>query len=106
MLSLKEILKKYALNPHRYEKNGKVYKAFNVQNDGILSICAERAAFIKALTEGHKKFKCIVITGKKVGGKSKHSKLLGDLRAFIGWAVWGLDDGISLTWWQTCLTPV
>lgn len=64
-------------------ENGKVYKAFNVQNDGILSICAERAAFIKALTEGHKKFKCIVITGKTVGGKFIKTVPCGYCRQFM-----------------------
>ena len=45
-------------------KEGKVYKGFNVENDGIQSICAERTAFVKALSEGNKEFECIVVVGK------------------------------------------
>jgi cytidine deaminase len=45
-------------------KDGKVYKGFNVENDGIQSICAERVAFVKALSEGNSEFKCIVVVGK------------------------------------------
>lgn len=33
-------------------KNGKLYSGFNVENAGILSICAERVTFSKAFTEG------------------------------------------------------
>ena len=45
-------------------KEGKVYKGFNVENDGIQSICAERVAFVKALSEGNKNYDCIVVVGK------------------------------------------
>ena len=45
-------------------KDGKVYKGFNVENDGIQSICAERVAFTKALTEGNKEFLCLAVVGK------------------------------------------
>ena len=64
-------------------EDGKVYKGFNVQNDGILSICAERAAFIKALTEGNKKFKCIVIAGKEVGKDFVKTVPCGYCRQFM-----------------------
>ena len=37
-------------------KSGKVYKGFNIENDGIQSICAERVAFCKALSENQKEF--------------------------------------------------
>ena len=47
-------------------KDGKVYKGFNIENDGIQSICAERTAFCKALTEGHKGFKCLAVVGKNL----------------------------------------
>lgn len=45
-------------------KEGKVYKGFNVENDGIQSICAERVAFTKALSEGNKEFVCLAVVGK------------------------------------------
>lgn len=47
-------------------KNGKVYKGFNIENHGIQSICAERTAFVKALSENNKEFKCIAIVGKNI----------------------------------------
>lgn len=45
-------------------KEGKVYKGFNVENDGIQSICAERVAFTKALSEGNHDFVCVAVVGK------------------------------------------
>jgi len=47
-------------------KDGVVIKGFNIENDGIQSICAERVAFGKALSEGKKEFSCIAIVGKKM----------------------------------------
>lgn len=44
-------------------KNGKVYSGCNVENDGIMSICAERVAFTKAISEGERDFDYIVICG-------------------------------------------
>ena len=46
-------------------KNGKVYTGCNVENHGIQSICAERCAFLKALSEGKKEFVSIVVVGAK-----------------------------------------
>lgn len=46
--------------------NGKKYTGCNIANQGIQSICAERVAFVKAISEGEKDFENIVI----VGGKS------------------------------------
>lgn len=50
-------------------RDGKLYTGFNIENDGIQSICAERAAFVKALTEGSKDFLAIAVVGKKVGAE-------------------------------------
>ena len=44
-------------------KNGKVYTGCNIENHGIQSICAERTAFCKALSEGEKEFESITIVG-------------------------------------------
>ena len=44
-------------------KNGNVYSGCNIENDGIMSICAERVAFTKALSEGERDFDYIVICG-------------------------------------------
>ncbi|MCQ2533689.1 MAG: cytidine deaminase [Clostridia bacterium] len=50
-------------------KSGEVYTGFNVENHGIQSICAERTAFVKALSSGETKgnFVSITVVGKKLG---------------------------------------
>jgi cytidine deaminase len=49
-------------------KNGKRYYGCNIENAGIQSICAERTAFVKAISEGEREFDCIVVIG---GAKDK-----------------------------------
>lgn len=44
-------------------KKGKTYTACNIENNGIQSICAERVAFCKALSEGEKEFESILVIG-------------------------------------------
>lgn len=44
-------------------KSGKAYSGCNIENDGIQSICAERTAFVKALSEGEHEFDYIVVVG-------------------------------------------
>ncbi len=44
-------------------KTGKAYFGCNIENDGIQSICAERTAFVKALSEGESEFSYIVVVG-------------------------------------------
>lgn len=47
-------------------KNGKVYKGCNVENGAYSpSCCAERTAFVKAISEGDKEFDSIAIVGGK-----------------------------------------
>ena len=48
-------------------QSGKKYGGCNVANHGIQSICGERVAFVKAISEGERAFSRIVI----VGGKSE-----------------------------------
>lgn len=43
--------------------SGKIYSGCNIENDGIQSICAERVAFSKAISEGEKSFEYIVVCG-------------------------------------------
>lgn len=45
--------------------SNKAYTGCNVENAGIQSICAERCAFVKALSNGERSFKAIFIVGKK-----------------------------------------
>ena len=51
--------------------SGKVYKGCNIENHGIQSICAERVAFTKALSEGHSEFIAIAVVGKNVDEEEK-----------------------------------
>ena len=48
-------------------KSGKVYLGCNIENHGIQSICAERTAFVKALSEGEREFETITVVGSKKG---------------------------------------
>lgn len=52
-------------------KSGKVYTGCNIDNQGILSICAERVAFCKAISEGEFDFDYIIV----VGGEPNSDKL-------------------------------
>lgn len=42
-------------------KSGKFYTGCNIENDGIMALCAERVAFLKAISEGEREFEYIVI---------------------------------------------
>ena len=47
-------------------KNGKVYTGCNIENASFsATVCAERVAFSKAISEGEKDFKAIAVAGKK-----------------------------------------
>lgn len=49
-------------------KSGKIYTGCNIENASFSpSICAERVAFAKAVSEGEKEFVAIAVTGKKGG---------------------------------------
>ena len=65
-------------------EDGKIYKGFNIENDGIQSICAERVAFTKALSEGNKKFQAVAVVGKDLNEKYyKNTLPCGYCRQFI-----------------------
>lgn len=50
-------------------KNGKIYRGCNIENAAFGStMCAERAAFFKALSEGEREFEAIAIVGGPEGG--------------------------------------
>ncbi|MFN3479365.1 MAG: cytidine deaminase [Thermodesulfovibrionales bacterium] len=47
-------------------EGGRIYTGCNIENPSLmLSFCAERAALIKALTEGEKSFKAMAIVSNK-----------------------------------------
>lgn len=52
-------------------KSGKKYMGCNIENNGIQSICAERVAFCKAISEGEMEFESVVVTG---GPKDKDAE--------------------------------
>lgn len=65
-------------------KNGKIYTGCNIENQGIQSICAERVAFSKALSEGEKEFSAIVVIGKLESDKNYSETLpCGYCRQFM-----------------------
>lgn len=54
---------KYLVGCALKAKSGKIYSGCNIENNGIQSICAERVAFVKAISEGEKDFEHIVVCG-------------------------------------------
>lgn len=46
-------------------KDGEIFSGCNIENHGIMSICAERVAFCKALSEGKKEFEALVVIGSE-----------------------------------------
>ncbi len=52
-------------------KSGKIYTGCNIENAAFSpTICAERTAFAKAVSEGEKEFECIAIVGGRSGETS------------------------------------
>lgn len=89
----------YSVGAALLTKDGRVFKGFNVENDGILSICAERVAFAKALTEGCKEFVAIAVAGKDRNDKKFNPTIpCGYCRQFMreytkdGFQVLALDE--------------
>ena len=54
----------YTVGAALLTKKGKIYTGFNIENDGIQSICAERSTFCRSLNELNKEFICIAVVGK------------------------------------------
>ena len=64
-------------------KNGKIYTGCNVSNYGIQSICAERVAFVKAISEGEREFESIVVVGGHKNGNLEECLPCGYCRQFM-----------------------
>ena len=62
--------------------SGKIYSGCNIENGGIQSICSERVAFTKALSEGERSFEYIVVCGGPEG-KLEECLPCGYCRQFI-----------------------
>lgn len=65
-------------------KNGNRYCGCNIENDGLQSICAERVAFVKAMSDGERDFERILVIGGKKGSDDVEKCLpCGYCRQFI-----------------------
>lgn len=58
---------KYKVGCALLSKSGKIFSGCNIENNTIMSICAERVAFVKAISEGENEFEAILV----VGGENK-----------------------------------
>ena len=73
-----KIARKYSHSPYSntstgaalLTSSGKVYLGANIENHGIMSVCAERTAFLKAISEGEKDFESIAVV---IGEHDKES---------------------------------
>ena len=53
-------------------KNGKIYTGCNIENSSFsATVCAERTAFYKALSEGEREFEMIAVVGGREGNFEK-----------------------------------
>lgn len=52
------------------DSDGIIYPGINIENQGIQSICAERTAFARALTEGAHDFRRIAVVGKRLDAET------------------------------------
>ena len=60
---------RFAVGAAVLTEEGKVFTGCNVENVSLGgTICAERTALVKAVSEGHKKFKAIAVYCKKAPG--------------------------------------
>lgn len=64
-------------------KNGKRYTGCNIENAGIQSICAERVAFCKAVSEGEREFESILVMGGEKGKEPEKCLPCGYCRQFM-----------------------
>ena len=56
--------------------DGTVYTGCNIENAAFsATVCAERVAFFKAISDGKREFEAIAITGAKSGEKPKEDCL-------------------------------
>ncbi len=68
--------------------DGKTYAGCNIENISLmLSFCAERAALIKALTEGEKRFRAMAV----VSGDGRYCFPCGSCRQMLAEFAPGLD---------------
>ena len=64
-------------------KSGNTYTGCNINNQDLQSICAERVAFAKAISEGEDDFEYILIVGGPVDGFLEKTLPCGYCRQFM-----------------------
>lgn len=74
---------KYSVGAALLTKSGKIYKGSNIENHGIMSICAERTAFLKAISEGEKEFEAILVLSGPHGEEADSGTPCGYCRQFM-----------------------
>ena len=84
-------------------KSGKIYSGCNIENDGIQSICAERVAFTKAISEGVRDFEYIVVCGGNTLDSLDNCLPCGYCRQFMcefvnkDFKIYALSEGDKIT---------
>ena len=74
---------KYYVGTALKASSGKIYSGCNIENIGVLSVCSERVAFVKAISEGEKKFEYIVVCGGSTLDKLDPTLPCGYCRQFM-----------------------
>ena len=64
-------------------KSGKMYTGCNINDKDILSICAERVAFSKAISEGENDFEYLLLVGGPTDGFLEKTLPCGYCRQFM-----------------------
>lgn len=89
-------------------KQGKIYTGCNIENHGIMAICAERVAFLKAISEGEKEFEYIVVVAAKKNEKLEPTTPCGYCRQFMSefvskdFKIYGLDEKENIKEYKMC----
>ena len=64
--------------------DGKIYTGVNVENSSYgATICAERTAFVKAISEGERSFSAIAVAGRTKDGQWTEALPCGICRQFM-----------------------
>ena len=84
--------------------DGKVYRGANIENASYSpTICAERVAFFKAITEGERNFVAIAIAGGEAGQPSKADfppcgvcrQVMGEFCSPDFYVIWGNEEKLT-----------
>ena len=97
-------LTKFSVGAALVTADNKIYTGCNIENAGIQSICAERVAFVKALSNGEREFKEIYVVGKGENDKCFIETLpCGYCRQFMKSYV---NDDFKILATAVCISPI